>query len=66
MLVEEFMRFCERWMMSLEWMGINGRGRAGYIEDLRRKYKPEKEQVEGDRKKHRVTISIICAYHQKL
>jgi hypothetical protein len=52
--------------MSLEWHGIKGGGRAGYNEDLRRFYESEKEQVAGNRRKYRVRISIICAYHQKL
>jgi len=45
------MRLCERRMMSLERMGIKGRGGAGYNKGLRCINETKKEQVKGDCRK---------------
>jgi hypothetical protein len=65
MLVEEFMRFCERRMMSLERKGIKGRDRAAYNKGLRSIREPKKEKVTGDSRKYSLRISIFCAHRPR-
>jgi hypothetical protein len=62
MLVEEFMKLCERRMMSLERKEIKGRDRAGHNKGLRSIHETKKEQATGDCRKYSFRISIICAY----
>jgi hypothetical protein len=62
MLVEEFMRLCERRVMSLERKGIKGRARAAHNKDPRSIHETKKKQVTGDCRKYSFRISIICDY----